>query len=281
VAVVEPREDLVLPEAAQAALRYRTVDELLSGCEVDATVVATPTNTHVEILTQLVEAGIPSLCEKPCGLSAGDLRDLDLTARSRGVEVQIGYWRRFVPDLIELRDRICAGRFGRLTSVYCAQWDQAPPPPEYRDIAVSGGLMVDMGVHELDMIRWLIGGDVERAFSLVSGPEKDLAAGLEPDSEAVLATLSNGAVALISLARHHAPGDQCFLAVTGDGGSAELRFVDPRDRGTVLTEALTAQIDGFVERLSGLSSSAAGLEDAARVLDVAKSIVGLQEVGAP
>ena len=86
----------------------------------------------------------------------------DGTAAEAGVPLQVGYWRRFVPSLRALHDEIRGGAFGAVQWVHCFHWDERPPPAAFR--VRSGGIMIDMGVHEVDMTRWLTGEDVVEAF---------------------------------------------------------------------------------------------------------------------
>ena len=72
--------------------------------------------------------------------------------------LQVAYWRRFIPGLRRLHDRIAAGEFGVIHLVTCYQWDEQPPSAAFR--AHSGGIAIDMGVHEFDQLRWLTGQDI-------------------------------------------------------------------------------------------------------------------------
>jgi myo-inositol 2-dehydrogenase / D-chiro-inositol 1-dehydrogenase len=116
---------------------------------LDGVVVAAPSALHVELVTQTVDAGVPVLCEKPCGLTTQQIHSAADPAKKRDVPLQVGYWWRFVPALQHLRQRMIGGELGDIYLVVCHQWDAAPPPPEFR--ARSGGIFVDMGVHEFDL----------------------------------------------------------------------------------------------------------------------------------
>jgi myo-inositol 2-dehydrogenase / D-chiro-inositol 1-dehydrogenase len=115
---------------------------------------------------------VPVLCEKPCGLTTQQIHSAADAAKKRGVPLQVGYWRRFVPALQHLRQQMIGGELGDIYLVVCHQWDAAPPPPEFR--ASSGGIFVDMGVHEFDQIRWLSGQEFMRLEPAVSAIAADL-----------------------------------------------------------------------------------------------------------
>ncbi|HUK97409.1 MAG TPA: Gfo/Idh/MocA family oxidoreductase, partial [Gaiellaceae bacterium] len=142
-------------DAAAASVRAPRAT-LGSLPEVDGFLVAVPTRFHVEVTRALAEHGLPILCEKPCGLSTEETR----TIAAQGVRVQVAYWRRFVPALRALRERIAADALGELVLVSCAQLDETPPPAAFRDPVSSGGIVVDMGVHELDQLRFLTGQEI-------------------------------------------------------------------------------------------------------------------------
>ncbi len=82
--------------------------------------------------------------------------------------LQVGYWRRFVPELRQLRDRVAAGELGQICQVSCMQWDAELPSEQFR--AHSGGIAVDMGVHEFDEVRWLLGQEFRWVTATAAGP---------------------------------------------------------------------------------------------------------------
>src|SRR6202008_4835876 len=107
---------------------------------VDGFLVAVPTRLHVAVTRQLAAHGLPILCEKPCGLTVEETRAI----ASLGGRVQVAYWRRFVPALRALRERMSAGDLGRVVFLAVAQLDQPPPPAAFRDPVSSCGIVVDM-----------------------------------------------------------------------------------------------------------------------------------------
>jgi len=134
---------------------FATVSELLAARDLDGVLVAAPTSAHAPIVTGIAAAGLPVLCEKPCGLDTAQAQACAAAAERAGVLLQVAYWRRFVPELGALRQRIRAGELGQILAVNCYQWDEAPPGAGFR--GASGGIFADMGVHEFDQVRWLTG----------------------------------------------------------------------------------------------------------------------------
>ena len=124
-------------------------------------------------------------------------------AVAAGVPLQVAYWRRFVPGRRRLHDRIAAGELGTIHLVTCYQWDEQPPPAVFR--AHSGGIAIDMGVHEFDQLRWLTGQDIDGLAAVASGQAPDGIA--DVDGAQVIATLSGGGCGFISLGRYYPAGN--------------------------------------------------------------------------
>jgi len=265
--VVEP-SDAAAAELA-ALPRLRAIDELRPA-EVDGAIVAVPTRLHAAVVSKLLDAGVPVLCEKPCGLSSQETRRLAAEAAAAGVVLQVGYWRRFVPGLRSLRERLAAGELGELELIHCAQWDELPPPAAFRDPASSGGIVVDMGVHEFDQLRWLTGQEI----AAVNGASSSVAFGErvadDPDSVALTIELDGGAIALVTLLRRYPPGDLCSVELVGTRGTERLDFVAPGDGEAAFLDALRGQAAAFAAAVSGGESGGAGAEDAAAALEVAE-----------
>lgn len=263
--VVEPN----LAEAARSddgAVVFRDLDEALTHGGFDAAVVAAPSDLHRQLVERLLEAGVPTLCEKPCGLTVTDARAATDLARTTGVLLQIGYWRRFVPELVDLQLRIASGEFGAVALIEAWQWDREPPPAEFR--RRSGGILLDMGVHEIDQIRWLTGQNLAVHAAVPSDVVSVAPVDRDPESVAVLARLDDGGVAFVSLGRRHADGDACWLEVIGTDHAERLDFMRGPAADDVFHNALTAQLASFASAVRGGPFSGATGADAVTALEV-------------
>jgi myo-inositol 2-dehydrogenase / D-chiro-inositol 1-dehydrogenase len=264
VAVVEPAQ------AARAATRLRgfaTVGELLEAGGCEAAVIAAPSDRHRELVAAFAGAGIPVLCEKPCGVRPQDARAAAEAARAAGVVLQVGYWRRFVPELVGLRERIAAGELGQVCALSCWQWDERPPPAEFR--RHSGGIAIDMGVHELDCIRWLLGQEIERVAGMAATVAYGERVPGDPDTAEVVAALSGGAVATVSLGRRFVHGDCCWIEAFGTAGHARCAYMWGAAGERVFQDALVAQAEAFAAAVRGAPQAGASAEDAERALAAA------------
>ena len=243
-AVCDPQAEAAAAAAAPAGARVAaTVPELLAGGGVDAFVVAAPTSRHPELVTELAAAGIL---------------------------LAVGYWQRFVPELIAVHDGLADGALGALAMAVCVQWDAAPPPAAFRDPAVSGGILVDMGVHEFDMLRWLTGGTIER---IVGAPSAAVAAAPvpgDPETANLVASLSTGASAVVTLSRCHPGGDRCSLDVLATGGVRAVEFLRPDHADADMLAALRRQDEAFGRAVRGAPwPGAAGADAVAALQDAA------------
>jgi myo-inositol 2-dehydrogenase / D-chiro-inositol 1-dehydrogenase len=266
VAVLEPVE-ATRRELAQAGLRtFATAAELLEAGAFDGVLIAAPTDRHVELVEAFAAAGTPVLCEKPVGLGVADAIAAAAAVRRAGIVFQVGYWRRFVPALRGLRERIGAGELGEVTQVSCLQWDAEPPSAQFR--AHSGGIAVDMGVHEFDQARWLTGQEVASVAALAGGGGDALDG--DPDVAAIVARLSGGTLLSVSLGRIFPEGDCCWVEVFGTKGYERIPFMWGAQGDEVFHAALAAQAEAFAAAVRGGERVGAGAADAVSALTAAE-----------
>jgi myo-inositol 2-dehydrogenase/D-chiro-inositol 1-dehydrogenase len=273
VAVAEPHEVAAAKLRGDGLQVHPTVSAMLEAGEIDGVVVAAPTDQHLALVELIATSKLPLLCEKPCGLSSAQARAAGDIARDHDMKLQVAYWRRFVPALQDLRRRITAGEVGALHFALCAQWDQAPPAANFR--THSGGIFIDMGVHEIDQVRWLTGQEVvdvsASSFPVVEDPD---AVG-DVDSAQALLTLSGGTAAVISLGRFHPGGDLVAAEVFGSRDHQRVNVLQPSDGEEPQLEALRRQAEGFARHALGGPNEGATIEDAEAALVVAELISGL------
>ena len=267
-AVVDPVEEVRAGLRAQGLQTFAHVDELLAAGDPDAAIVAAPTDLHLELVATLAGAGVPVLCEKPCGLRSEETAEAMRLAADAGVLLQIGYWRRFVPALVALRERLAAGALGEPAQIWSWQWDERPPSPAFR--ARSGGILLDMGVHEFDQIRWLTGQEFTDVSAIAAGVTSEEPVPGDPESVAAVAELSGGAVATVSLGRRLSVCEGCWVEVVGTEGHAREAFVWGNDGPGVIHAAVIAQLEAFAAAVRGAPQEGATGEDALRAIETAE-----------
>ena len=147
-AIAEPSEGARQSMPSTEAAIYGELERMLESASIDAVLVCVPSDLHLTTVKALIDAGMPTLCKKPVGVTASQAREAAALVAAAGLPFQVGFWRRFVPMLTDLRDRVAAGKLGDIYAVANFQWDGEPPSATFR--AHSGGIFVDMGVHEFD-----------------------------------------------------------------------------------------------------------------------------------
>lgn len=171
--VFDVRQDAAHDVAEEHSVPAETeIDAVLSKQEVDAVLIATSTDSHVDLITASARSGKAVLCEKPIDLDIGRVNKCYQDITRCDVPVQIGFNRRFDPTHRAVRDAVCAGQVGRVEQIVITSRDPMPPPREY--IKVSGGLFRDMMIHDFDLARFLSGEEfveVSAAGNALVDPE--------------------------------------------------------------------------------------------------------------
>jgi myo-inositol 2-dehydrogenase/D-chiro-inositol 1-dehydrogenase len=275
-AIVEPFKPRAEQLVAQGFTVFDRLEELLEAGGVDGVLIAAPSDHHPGLVRTCAQAGVSVLCEKPLGVRAEDAAGAARAASEAEIVLQVGYWRRFVPELRRLRERVQAGALGEINQLACMQWDEEPPSPEFR--AHSGGIAIDMGVHEFDQTRWLLGQEFESLSALSAGPNASGdATPADPDAAAILAGLSGGAAAIVTLGRRFPHADSCWLEIWGTAGYERVAFMWDaavwEGKGhPVFLGAMIAQAESFTRALRGEEQQGAGGEDAVAALRVAERV---------
>lgn len=266
--VVEPYAPTREALAAEGLRVHETAEELLDHDRPEGVLIAAPSDQHPALVATFAAAGIPILCEKPLGVRATDAVAAAGVAAQAGILLQVGYWRRFVPELRELRERIGAGELGEISQLSCMQWDEQLPSEQFR--AHSGGISVDMGVHEFDQTRWLLGQGFEWVVGTSAGPSSAERAPSDPDAATILAKLSGGAAATISLGRRFPHADSCWLEAWGTAGYERVPFMWAAAGDEVFRSSMTRQAEGFARAVRGAPCEGAQGADAVAALTVAE-----------
>jgi len=268
VAVTETSEAVRTSLSGYSGRVFGELASMLAEAALDGVLVAAPSAIHLDIVTQVASAHLPILCEKPCGLAAADAAAAARIAEASGVRLQVAYWRRFVPELQRLKARIECGALGEIYCILCYQWDEDLPTAAFR--AKSGGIFIDMGVHEFDQLRWLSGQEVTRVQATVARVASVPAVPGDAESAAVLCTLSGGGTGIVSLGRKHAPGDICRVEVFGREGAVACPFLGPEGGEETFLHALMLQAEGFASWVQGGSAAGATAADAMAALELAE-----------
>jgi len=191
---------------------------ILERDDVEAVVVCSPTNTHAQIIEEAAAAGKHIFCEKPIDLDLGRVDAALAAVEQAGVKLQMGFNRRFDANFARIRQALHDGEIGRPHLLHIISRDPAPPPIEY--VKVSGGIFMDMTIHDFDMARFLIGAEVEEVYT-AAGVMVDPAIGQAGDLDTAVVTLkfANGVIGTIDNSRQAVYGYDQRVEVLGSQGA--------------------------------------------------------------
>ena len=193
---------------------------VLDHPDVDAVLICSVTNTHAQIIEEAAAAGKHIFCEKPIDFELARIDRALAAVDKAGVKLQIGFNRRFDANHRRIRQAVEQGEIGELRRVHIVSRDPAPLPEEY--IRGSGGLFVDMTIHDFDMARFLIGHEVDEVYAVagVMVDESYRRAG-DVDTAVTILKFENGVTATIDNCRQSAFGYDQRVEAFGSGGSIQ------------------------------------------------------------
>lgn len=268
---------------------FSSVEAVLASDKVDAVLIATATDTHADLLEMAIAAGKPVLCEKPIDLSLERVNRCAATIAGSAVPIQLGFVRRFDPGHAAVRRAIVQGDIGDLHQVVITSRDPGLAPEAY--LKVSGGILRDMTIHDLDMARFILGEEVTQVFATGSRlVDPDLMEKLnDHDTLTVVLTTASGKQAIITNSRRATHGYDQRVEALGTKGMAisenrrphemTLHTVDFTDRAEPLLnffieryrEAFDAEISEFVEAVETGRLPSVGFEDGRLALVLAEA----------
>ncbi len=223
----------VIVDAAKAAAEqfgipqyYSDYHEILSDKAIDAVYICAPTDMHADIAIEAANAGKHIFCEKPVDLGLDKILAVKKAVGEAGVKIQIGFNRRFDHNFRQIRNLTESGKLGDAHIVKITSRDPAPPPPEYA--AVSGGIFLDMTIHDFDMARYQAGSEVVEVFAkaaVLVDPEIGKAG--DVDTAIVTLKFANGALGVIDNSRKAAYGYDQRVEVFGSLGAASAENDTP------------------------------------------------------
>ena len=210
------------PEVADKLARQfnavmRTNEDIIADPEIDAVLIATPTDTHSDLIEAATAAGKAVLCEKPVDLSLERARACLRNSAPSDVPVMVGFNRRFDPNFAALKASLEAGDIGKAELLSITSFDPAPPPVSY--IKTSGGLFRDMMIHDFDMANFIMGEapvSVMATASCVVDPE--IGAAGDVDTAVVTLSYADGRIAVIKNSRRAAYGYDQRVELLGAQG---------------------------------------------------------------
>lgn len=195
-------------------------DQLLSFDGLDAVVICSPTDTHADYVVKAAKAGKQIFCEKPLDLSLNRVKEVLAVVEKSGVNLMLGFNRRFDPEFKKIKQLVSNNAVGDPQIVKITSRDPGPPPVSY--IKVSGGMFLDMTIHDFDMARYISGKQVKEVFAkgaVMVDPEIGKAGDI--DTAIITLTFEDGTLAVIDNCRKAVYGYDQRLEVFGSKGMAQ------------------------------------------------------------
>jgi myo-inositol 2-dehydrogenase/D-chiro-inositol 1-dehydrogenase len=281
--------DVDLDRAEKVAAEFgaetvATTEDLLAS--VDAVVIAAASSAHADLIHESADAGLPTFCEKPITIDLASTAEVVDHVRRSGIQLQMGFQRRFDAGFSAARDLVADGSIGTLYVVRMAGHDPAPPHEEY--IPASGGIFRDFSVHDFDALRFVTGQETVEVYAdgaVLNFPQFESYG--DVDTAIAALRLSNGSFGILSVTRHDPLGYDIRMELLGSGDSVvvgwdrrlPLRSVEPgadpaptdayENFQQRFADAYRAEMAAFVDVAAGRRPSPCTAEDALEAMRVA------------
>jgi scyllo-inositol 2-dehydrogenase (NAD+) len=229
---------------------YGDYQTMLARDDLDAVVIATPTNSHVAVISAAAAAGKHIFTEKPLALTLAGCDEAIAAVAGAGVKMHVGFMRRFDPGYLLAKQKIDEGVIGTPVMFKATGRDPGRTSLKFARRENSGGLIADMGVHDFDAARWLMGSEVVRVYSegdcLVFPELREVG---DIDNAVVNLKFANGAIGNVDLSRNAIYGYDIRTEVIGSKGSVMIGGLQ-QTPALVLTHNSVSHdtIPGFTER---------------------------------
>ena len=192
---------------------------MLEDPEIDAILIGSPSSEHAPQMIECAKAGKHIFCEKPIALNPEIIRNVLAEVDKSGVKLQVGFNRRFDPNFSAVQRQVASGALGDPHIIRITSRDPAPPPAEY--VAGSGGMFLDMTIHDFDMARFLSGSEITEVHAygaVLVDPEIGKAGDI--DTAVISLKFANSALGIIENSRKAVYGYDQRVEVFGSKGTA-------------------------------------------------------------
>ncbi len=242
--------------AREVATRYNVsasftdYHQMFDNVKLDAVVITTPTATHLEVVRAAAAAGKHIFCEKPLAQTLQGCDEAIAAARDAGIKLMVGFMRRFDAAYRMAKQKIDEGGIGKPVMFKAIGRDPKRTSLEFARRENSGGLILDMGIHDFDLARWLMGSEVERVYSeggCLVYPELETVGDI--DNAVVNLKFANGAVGNVDVSRNAVYGYDIRTEILGSEGSLMIGRMQMTDT-LILTRqgVLHDTVPYFMER---------------------------------
>ena len=200
--------------------------QIMNDPEIEAVLICSSTDTHSQLIIESAKAGKHIFCEKPIDFDIGRIQTALNAVKAAGVKLQVGFNRRFDHNFKKVREVVASGGIGAVHIVKITSRDPEPPPMAY--VKVSGGIFLDMTIHDFDMARYLSMSEVVEVYAqgavLVDPAFKQAG---DVDTAVIMLKFENGAMGIIDNSRQAVYGYDQRVEVFGAKGCVEVKNDHP------------------------------------------------------
>jgi scyllo-inositol 2-dehydrogenase (NAD+) len=297
VAVADPVEAVAKDVAAEfdVAKHYADPLALIDDPAVDAVVIVSPTHTHRELVIAAASRKKPTFCEKPPALSLDEVAEMQRAVAASGMFLQMGFMRRFDAGYASAKKQIEEGRIGMPLVFKSTSRDPFRPSLEYANPKSSGGMLLDMGIHDFDLARWFMGEvrDVSTIGATIAYPE--LATVGDIDNAIASLTFASGKLGVVDLSRSGIYGYDISTEILGLEGTLKIGYL--RETPVMLMtknsvahdtvpyfmerfrDAYTTQLQNFAQNVQQQRPAPITIEDGMEALRIGVAATRAHETG--
>jgi inositol 2-dehydrogenase len=300
VAVADPLDKLTCEVAEELDVRKRYTDPLalMDDAAVNAIVIVSPTHTHRELVMAAAARKKPTFCEKPPALSLDEVGAMKAAIARHATFFQMGFMRRFDAGYAAAKKQIDEGRIGETLVFKATSRDPFRPSLAYADPKSSGGMLIDMGIHDFDLARWFMGEVrlVSAIGATLAYPELDTVGDI--DNAVASLTFSSGKLGVVDLTRSGIYGYDISTEILGLQGTIRIGYlretpilVMTREHGvshdTVpyfmerFRDAYTHQLQNFAQNVLHDRPPPVTIEDGLEALRIGVAATRARETGMP
>jgi inositol 2-dehydrogenase len=276
---------------------YGSAEELIADPNVEAVVIVTPTHAHRQNVLAAAAAKKPTFCEKPPALTLDECRAMTDAVEKSGAFFQMGFMRRFDPGYAAAKEKIAQGAIGRPVVFKSSSRDPFRPSLEYANPASSGGIMVDMGIHDFDLARWFMGDvdTVSAAGAVLAYPE--MASIGDIDNAIATLVFADGRLGVIDLTRNGVYGYDISTELLGDAGTLRVGYLRETPLLTMtknnvahdtvpyfmerFERAYTIQLQNFAQNILNDRVPPVVIKDGVEALRIALAATSAHQTGQP
>ena len=211
---------------SQVPAAFTEYQRILDNPDIHAVVICTSTDTHARIIEEAAAAGKHIFCEKPLDLDLARINQVLAAVAKAGVKLQVGFNRRFDSNFRRVRELVAGGEIGEPHIVHIIDRDPQPPPIEF--VRCSGGMFLDLTIHDFDMVRYLISSEVTELYALGGVMvDADIGRAGDIDTAVVALRFANGAMGSIDNSRQAVYGYDQRVEVFGSKGMVAVSNKKP------------------------------------------------------